>query len=69
MPMHRFLLYTTIGSAIWTAALAGAGYMLQEQYSQVSAYLDPVSNVVLGLIALGYLYRVIRFRPEPSRPS
>lgn len=69
MAMPRFLFYTTIGSVLWTAALAGAGYLLQEQYSQVSANLNPVSNVVLGLIALGYLYRVIRFRPQTSRSS
>ena len=38
-------------------------------YQAARGDFNPVSNVVLGLIALGYLYRVIRFRPEPSRSS
>jgi hypothetical protein len=52
-----------------TAVQSEAGHLLQEQYSQESAYLNPVSNVVLGLIALGYLYRVIGLLPDPSCSS
>jgi len=64
MGFGRFLLYTTIGSALWTSALAGAGYVLQERYSEVSQVLNPVTNVVLLAIAAVYLYRVVRFRPQ-----
>ena len=51
-----------MGTALWTALLAAAGYLLEDQYRKVGEYLNPVSNVILGLIVLGYLYRVATFR-------
>jgi len=69
MPMPRFLLYSAIGSAVWTAALAGAGYLLEDGYTAVSGYVNPVSNAVFGAIALWYLYRVVTFRRRVARPG
>ena len=62
MALPRFLAYSALGTALWTALLAAAGYLLEDQYQKVGDYLNPVSNVILGLIVLGYLYRVITFR-------
>ena len=62
MALMRFLTYSALGTALWTALLAAAGYLLEDQYQKVGDYLNPVSNVILGLIVLGYLYRVITFR-------
>lgn len=60
MPLTPFLLYTTLGSAIWTAFLASAGYLLQSQYDKVAGWVNPVSTAIL-VGALGwYLFRVIR---------
>jgi membrane protein DedA with SNARE-associated domain len=59
MPLGRFLIYSSAGTGIWTALLAGSGYWLGSQYDRVVAYADPVSNIVLGLIVLVYLYRVL----------
>jgi membrane protein DedA with SNARE-associated domain len=64
MSLPRFLLFTAIGTAVWTAALAYAGYMLEDQYQQVSTYLNPVTNVIIGLIVVTYLYRVVTWKPE-----
>lgn len=66
MGTTRFLLYSTIGTAIWTGLLAGAGYLLQEGYRAVSGYVDPVSNVIFGALVLYYVYRVVTFRPRPA---
>ena len=60
MPMAPFLIYTTIGSALWTAALAGAGYGLGAQFREVEKYLDPVSWVVFGGLLVWYIWRVVR---------
>ena len=60
MEMWRFLLYTTAGSAIWNAALLTAGYLLESQYDRVEAYLNPVTNVILGAFVIAYVYRVVR---------
>ncbi len=61
MPLVPFLLYTTAGTAIWTTLLAGAGYLLEDRYQQVSGWLNPLSNIVVAGIALWYVYRVATF--------
>ena len=59
MALLPFLAYSTLGTALWTTLLTTAGYLLEEQYRKVGEYLNPLSSVILGLIALGYLYRVV----------
>jgi membrane protein DedA with SNARE-associated domain len=67
IPISTFLLWSSLGTALWTLLLASAGYLLQSQYERVSEWLNPVSNVVVAGLAVWYLYRVIRFKaPEPS---
>ena len=61
MPHRRLVVYSALGTAIWTSILALAGYLLEERYRAVDAYLNPVSNVVVGLILVYYLYRVLTF--------
>ena len=62
MSMTKFLIYSTLGSLIWTALLALAGYLLESQYEKVSEYLNPVSTAIVVLMVLYYLYRLIRQR-------
>ena len=52
MPLVPFLLYTTLGTAIWTAALAWAGRLLGDHYDRVATYVGPASWVVAGLLAV-----------------
>ncbi len=66
IPTPTFLLWSSLGTSLWTALLAGAGYLLEGQYERVSEWLNPVSNVVLMILALWYVYRVVCFR-APSR--
>jgi membrane protein DedA with SNARE-associated domain len=61
MPLASFLLYSAAGTILWTALLATAGYFLESQYEKVAHWMNPISNVVIGVIVLGYLYRVVRF--------
>jgi membrane protein DedA with SNARE-associated domain len=60
-----FAFWTTLGTVIWTTFLTVAGYLLESQYEAVSAYVDPVSNVVVVVIVLIYIYRVVTFRARP----
>jgi membrane protein DedA with SNARE-associated domain len=69
MPLPAFLAWTTVGTALWTALLAGAGYLLESQYERVADYVNPVSNVVFAVLAVGYLYRLATFRPERASHS
>ncbi len=49
--LRVFLIYTTIGSAVWTVLLAGAGRWLGRNYEQVEHVVGPVSTaVVVGMI-------------------
>lgn len=64
MSHRRFLLFSTIGTAGWSAALAGAGYALGSQFEDVEKILGPLSTVVIALIVLGYFWRLIRWKPE-----
>ena len=64
LPIAVFTFWSLLGTALWTALLAGAGYLLRSQYERVSEWLNPVSNVVLAALVLWYLYRVVRFRTE-----
>tara|TARA_B100000678_G_scaffold194834_1_gene163247 strand:- start:679 stop:1275 length:597 start_codon:yes stop_codon:yes gene_type:complete len=64
MRFDRFLLFSAIGTAAWTALLTLAGYLLGAQYQVVQGYLNPVSDVIVGGIVLFYVYRVITWKPH-----
>lgn len=60
MHLSRFFFYTALGSTLWNVALIAAGYLLQANYNRVVDYLDPVTNLILGLFLAAYLYRVLQ---------
>ena len=64
MSMPRFFLFSSLGTLLWTGLLASLGYALEGEYEKVSAYLNPISNLVVGLIVIVYIYRVVRWRPD-----
>lgn len=67
MRLASFFLWTTLGSAIWTAALAFAGYALKENFRDVERVLDPLASIVLVTLVGGYIVRVARWKSaEPS---
>ncbi len=60
MPLPRFIVLTTIGSGVWNAAFLYIGWLLGERWSQVEGWLGPVTWVVLGLLAVGLIWLVVR---------
>jgi membrane protein DedA with SNARE-associated domain len=64
MSLPRFILFTTIGSTCWNAALTFAGFQLGEQYEQVAKYMDPITKGIIALILVTYVYRVVKLRRE-----
>lgn len=60
MPMPQFLLYSAIGSALWSAALAYAGYVLGDNYDKVEQYVGPASKIILGLVILGAVAWIVK---------
>lgn len=64
MPVAPFLIFTALGSFIWSGALALAGYLLEDRYEQVEHWVNPVSTAVVIAIVAIYIYRVIRWKPD-----
>lgn len=60
MPLPRFLVFTALGSALWTALLSGAGVMLGENWEQVLHYVDRYQNLTLAALGLGAIVFVVR---------
>ena len=64
MPWPKFLLYSAVGSGIWTALLAYAGFALGERQENITGYIGPVSTVVFAVIVVYYIYRVLTFKTD-----
>lgn len=67
MSLVPFLLYTALGTVIWTTGLALAGYGLEKEYQAVAGYMKPVSNGVIAVMVIWYLYRVATFRKRAPK--
>lgn len=67
MKIAPFLLFSSMGAALWTALLATAGYLLGANFSKVEQYLDPVSYFIFGSLIVFYIVRVIKQRKHFSR--
>ena len=64
MRFRNFVIASTLGTALWTALLAGAGVKLQENFREVGQIIGPISNVVLiGLVVI-YVSRLVRHKGE-----
>lgn len=63
---RTFFIASLIGTATWTAVLAGAGYKLQENVSEVGRMIGPVSNAVLIVLAAGYVWRLWTHRNQKT---
>jgi membrane protein DedA with SNARE-associated domain len=60
MPLAAFLAYSTLGTVLWTAALAYAGVMLQANFTVVSNAIDGVTNALLAVLAIMLARRYVR---------
>lgn len=59
MPLIRFTLLTTAGSAIWNTLFVMAGYWLGDKWEVVETYVGVGSNVVLGLVVLAVVIFIV----------
>jgi len=64
MRLSTFVLWSTIGTAGWTALLTLSGYVLGRNFNRVDDYVGPVSMAVIVIIIAAYLWRVIFWRPR-----
>lgn len=69
MSLPRFLLFTTLGSAIWSGALAYAGMLLGENWHDVTGFIEQYQDIVIILgvvlvvaVVAWFIYRRMRQR-------
>jgi membrane protein DedA with SNARE-associated domain len=62
MRLKTFLLWSTVGTAIWSAGLTLAGFGLGRQFSRVEDFLGPLSMAVIVLIVVAYIWRQLTWR-------
>jgi membrane protein DedA with SNARE-associated domain len=54
-----FLMYSAIGTIVWTLALAWAGTLLQANFERVAKYVDAVSMVLLVAFGIYLAWRYV----------
>lgn len=64
MPIGRFLIYTTIGSAIWNTILVGVGYWLGTNFETIDHWIAPVTIATIVAVVIGYVWRVLTWKPR-----
>lgn len=75
MPLAPFLIYSALGTILWTAALAYAGVLLQANFTMVGDYINIATNLLLGVLAILLARRYVRCwkesrqQPAPARRS
>ncbi|MEO5641139.1 MAG: DedA family protein [Sphingomicrobium sp.] len=64
MRFRNFLIASTIGTGLWTALLAGAGYKLGVHYSDIDQIIGPLSNIIIIALLAFYCWRLWSHRPK-----
>ena len=62
MELRGFLLFSTMGTAIWSTGLATAGFVLGSQFSDVERIVGPVATIMLLAIIFAYVWRQVRWQ-------
>lgn len=68
MPPIRFVLLTALGSALWNAALVGAGWILGRNYDKVAGVISPIGTAVTVALVLGAVAVALWWRRRRSPP-
>jgi membrane protein DedA with SNARE-associated domain len=67
MRLRNFFIWSTIGTAAWSSALAVAGWMLGRRFREVETVLGPLSTAVIAIIVLAYVWRQFTWRNRHPR--
>jgi len=66
MRFRNFFIASTIGTALWTAILTGAGYQVHQNVAGIAEWIGPISNAVLIVLAIGYVWRLMTHKTDPD---
>jgi membrane protein DedA with SNARE-associated domain len=62
MRLKSFLIWSTIGTAAWSSALAIAGYLLGQQFEEIEKVVGPLSTAIIVAIVAAYAWRQLTWR-------
>ena len=62
MRLKSFFIWSTLGTAVWTALLASAGWGLGKAFHDIDKILGPLSTAVIVLIVVAYVWRQLTWR-------
>lgn len=69
MPMAKFLLYTTVGSAIWNTVLIVIGNRVGENWESILGVFDQYSHIVLILLILIFILFIVWFYTKKQKKT
>ena len=69
MNLAKFLLWSTIGTAVWSSALAAGGYLLGRQFEQIDRIAGPVASAIVAAILLWYVWRQLTWHRRHPMPA
>ena len=67
MSFGLFIMLTILGTALWNSLLMYGGYVLHHDFTSVEAYINPVANGIIMLMATIYLAQIVRFHVRRYR--
>ena len=67
MPMAKFLLYTTVGSAIWNTVLIVIGNRVGDNWESILGVFDQYSHIVLILLILIFVLFIVWFYTKKQK--
>jgi membrane protein DedA with SNARE-associated domain len=62
MRLSTFVIWSTIGTTGWTALLGLSGWALGQRFGAVETVVGPLSTAILIVIAIGYVWRLVRWK-------
>lgn len=62
MRLSTFVIWSSLGTIVWTAVIALAGYALGQQVEDIETYIGPLSTAVIVVIMIGYVWRLFTWK-------
>ena len=69
MPFWKFILYSSLGTIIWTTFLACVGFYLGENQALMQKLLSQISYIILGIAAIFILWLVYHRKQRQKNNS
>lgn len=67
MPVVPFLLWSALGTVVWSSLLLAIGFVLESRYEEVKGVVEWITRGVVAAMVAGYLWRVWRFGRHDTR--